>query len=121
MMERMRTLLVATALLLIACPSSEPNDDDTCMTAISVCAYWAGPEDPVEGSALVREVPDGAELEAILGTDGCVTIAVGEGSWEWRASDMGGSCVSSLEAVSVDECSIESRSVDLAPFCLDGR
>ena len=121
MMKPMRTFLLSTALLLVACPSTGLDDDDTCVTAISVCAHWGSPDDPVEGSALVREVPDGAELEALLGGDGCTTIDVGQGSWEWRATNTAGDCASPWESVSVDECSIESRSVDLTTFCMDGR
>ncbi|GEM_PF-1761651 len=115
---------IAPCLLLVALVACAPvrgdDDGDSCVTALRVCAHWGDLDDPVDdGSARVR-APEGDPLESPLGTDGCATFELGEGVWEWQASNSFGDCVSVFDDVVVDACSTALREVDLTQWCMDG-
>jgi hypothetical protein len=87
-----------------------------------VCAYFGNIEDPAQdGSIRVRQGDEGQPLETIIDADGCVTVELIEGIWQWQAVDESGECRNDWEEIAVDDCSTVVRSVDLSQWCLDGR
>ncbi len=116
----MRRIALLATLLLVGCAPVRADDDDSCVTALRICAHWGSIDDPVDDGSASVQTDDGDVLESPLGADGCVAFDVGEGLWEWRASNGFGDCVSAWETTAVDSCSTVSREVDLTQWCMDG-
>ena len=119
----MRTAGLLPLCLLLACAPTRPGDDDDggCETALQVCVFFGTIEEPATGGAVrVLNPDDETPLESLVGADGCVTIDLTEGIWQWQASNQAGDCVSAWEEVTVDTCSTVIRSVDLTSWCFDG-
>lgn len=117
----MRVSLLLFAVLLCACPPNRADDDDTaCSTAVTICATMGDtPGDGGEG-VLRTDPEDDLPIQSPLDAEGCTTIEVGSGSYEWRAEDSSGTCVSVFQPVEVMECETASVSVDLVYWCMDG-
>ncbi len=117
----MRVSLLLFAVLLCACPPNRSDDDDaTCSSAVTICATMGGM--PVNGGEGVLRTDPGDELpiQSPLDADGCTTIEAASGSYEWRAADSSGTCVSVFQSVEVMECETASVSVDLVDWCMNG-
>ena len=100
------------------------NDDEPCdetMAEIEICATLH--EGPTDGYGLVAPDDDEAlPLEALFDENGCTTISLEPGTYEWAARDASGSCLSSYESVELAACEDTLRvSVALDMFCQDGR
>ena len=117
----MRGSLLLFAVLLCACPPTRADDDDSaCSTGVTICGTMSGlPGDGGEG-VLRTAAGDDLPIQSPLDADGCTTIEVGPGSYEWSAADSSGTCISVFQPVEVMECETASVSVELLDWCMDG-
>jgi hypothetical protein len=107
---------------LVGC-AGEP-DPDPCEAQrgyLVVCATYF--DTPAEGSVFVRTDPDdSAPLESLLDADGCTSVQLSSGPYEWSAQHLTDSCITPYEQVTIGACEeVTELHVELSGWCMDGR
>ncbi len=123
-----RLPLLACSLLaltsLTGCSASPAPGPESCEAQrgyLEVCATYFGAV--AEGSVMVRiDVEDTAPLESLFDADGCTSVQLPSGFYEWSAQHLTDSCVTSYEPVEIGACEeVTEVSVELGDWCMDGR
>jgi hypothetical protein len=127
-MNRPRLPLFACSLLALAslggCPAASPPGPEPCEAQrgyLELCATYFG--EVAEGSVTVRvDSEDSLPIESLLDADGCTSVQLSSGSYEWSAQHLTDSCVTSYEPVVIGNCEeVTELSVELGDWCTDGR
>ena len=113
--------LLGLASLLGCTEDPGPDPCEAQRGYLVVCATYY--DDVAEGSVLVRTDPeDPAPLESLLDADGCTSIQLSSGPYEWSAQHLTDSCVSTYEPVTIGACEeVTELSIELSAWCMDGR
>lgn len=114
---------LSLCFLLVGCGHS-PDDPDDCQGengVLQVCATLFG--EPAEGQALLQlNDSTGGPLEALLDDQGCTSIDLAPGSYEWAASSLSATCISAYEEATVEDCGrVTEVEVELDQWCQLGR
>ena len=118
-------LMVCLALFLMFAGCDQPPDDqDDCSGesgVLQICATLFG--EPAEGQALLQlEDSEGSPLEALLDDQGCASLDLAPGTYEWAASSLSASCVSAYSEATVEDCGrVTEVEVELDNWCQIGR